>query len=83
MMFEFLTREKVFETVDLDKKNQLQQLFCDFKIDYAVRKNDVHHRSAIDTMKMGEMMVKSKYVYVFWVKKAQIEVAQKLVRLLK
>ena len=82
-MFEFLTREKVFETVDVDKKNQLQQLFYDFKIDYVVRKNEVHHRSAIDTMKMGEMMVKSKYVYMFWVKKNQTAEAQKLIRVLK
>ena len=82
-MFEFLTREKVFETVDVDKKNQLQQLFYDFKIDYVVSKNDIHHRSALDTMKMGEMMVKSKYVYMFWVKKNQTTEAQKLIRVLK
>lgn len=79
-MFEFLTREKVFETVNVDKKNQLQQLFCDFKIDYVVRKNEVHHRSAIDTMKMGEMMVKSKYVYVFWVKKNQANDAELIIK---
>ncbi len=79
-MFEFLTREKVFETVDVDKKNQLQQLFYDFKIDYVVRKNDIHHRSALDTMKMGEMMVKSKYVYVFWVKKNQANDAELIIK---
>ncbi len=81
-MFEFLTREKVFETVDVDKKNQLQQLFYDFKIDYVVRKNDIHHRSAVDTMKMGEMMIKPKYVYVFWVKKKQSDDALSIVKTL-
>ena len=82
-MLESLTREKVYETIDLDKKNQLQQLFYDFKIDYVVRKKDVHHRSSLDTIKMGEMMVKSKYVYEFWVKKNQIAEAQRHVRVLK
>lgn len=82
-MLESLTREKVYETIDLDKKNQLQQLFYDFKIDYVVRKKDIHHRSSLDTMKMGEMMVEPKYVYMFWVKKNQTAEAQKLIRVLK
>ena len=82
-MLESLTRNKVYETVDVEKKNQLQQLFYDFKIDYVVRKKDIHHRSGLDTMKMGEMMVKSKYVYEFWVKKNQIEEAKRHVRVLK
>ena len=82
MMFEFLTREKVFETVDIDKKNQVLQMFSEKGIDCLVRKVDVNHRSALDTMKMGEMMVKPKYVYAFWVKKTQSDDALSIVKTL-
>ena len=81
-MFEFLTRKKVFETVDLDKKNQVLQMFNEKGIDCLVRRVDAHHRSAIDTMKMGEMMIKPKYVYVFWVKKKQSDDALSIVKTL-
>ena len=82
-MFEFLTRTKVFETVDVEKKQQLQQAFFDHKIDLVICKKDIHHRSGLDTMKMGEMMVKPKYVYVFWVKKKQNDLAELVIQSLR
>ena len=82
MMFEFLTREKVFETVDVDKKNQVLQILNGKGIDCIVRRVDVNQRSALDTMKMGGMMVKPKYVYVFWVKKKESDYALSIVKTL-
>ena len=79
-MFEFLNRSKVYETVDLDKKNQIIQCFNDNNIDYIVRKNEVHHRSAFDSMKMGSLTIKPKYIYVIWVKKTQANYASSLIK---
>ncbi|MBR5795201.1 MAG: hypothetical protein IKY26_03595 [Erysipelotrichaceae bacterium] len=79
-MFEFLTKKKVFETVDVDKKNQVLNMLKEKGIDYIVRKGDINHRSALDTFKMGELMVKPKYVYVFWVKKNQANEAEVIMK---
>ena len=79
-MFEFLTRIKIYETINVEKKNQLIQKLNENSIDYIVRKEDVNHRSALDGLKMRELMVKPKYVYVFWVKKAQLNEASFIIK---
>ena len=79
-MFEFLSRSKVYETVDLNKKNQIIQCFKEHDIDYVVRKDDINHRSTLDNMKMGSLSIKPKYIYVVWVKKKQANFASSLIR---
>lgn len=79
-MFEFITRKKILETIDVEKKKQLEQVFRENKIDFIVRKRDIYHRNVFDIMKIGELMTKAKYAYIFWVKKNQSDLANVVIK---
>lgn len=78
-MFEFLFREKVYETTDSNKKFEIGCKFKENHIDYKIKTDDLSKRNVFDSMKMGNV-VKSRYVYSFWVKKDQSVIASCLVK---
>ena len=79
-MFEQLTREKVYETIEVDKKVKVEEILRNNQIDFVVRKENANHRNPLDAMKMGEMMISSKYVYTFWVKKQDVSIVYPLIK---
>ena len=78
-MFEFLFREKVFETTDSQKKFEIGCQLKENHIDYKIRTEDLSKRNIFDSMKSGNV-VKSKIVYSFWVRKEQAVIASCLVK---
>ena len=68
-MFEWLTKVKLYETTDVEKKVKLANLLADEQIEYSLDIEDLHHRNAFDAMDIGPMIAKPKDVYVFWVKR--------------
>lgn len=78
-MFEGLSREKVIETSDIEKRNAIQDVLYQHDIDYKIICKDIYQRNIIDTAKMGQVKT-SKYVYYFWVKKEQVSEALRLVK---
>ena len=78
-MFEFLFREKIFETSDSKKKFEVGCKLKENHIDYKIKTEDLSKRNIFDSMKMGNV-VKPKIVYSFWVKKEQSIIASCLVK---
>lgn len=79
-MFDFLFREKVLETDNSEKKFKIGCILKENQIDYKIKIEDINHRNIFDSMQTGDMMIKPKYVYSFWVKKDQANDALYLVR---
>lgn len=69
-MFAGIFRTKVTETSDSEKRNRIQDIFRENGIDYVVKVKDVNQRNVMDAAKLGNTG-KVKFVYSFWVKKAQ------------
>ena len=69
-MFEWLFRTKVAEISDSEKRNQIQDIFRENRIDYVIKVKDAKQRNVMDAAHLGNN-AKVKLVYAFWVKKAQ------------
>ncbi len=78
-MFEFLFREKVFETTDSQKKFEVGCKLKENHIDYKIKTEDLSKRNHLDSMKMGNV-VKPKIVYSFWVRKQHVVIASCIVK---
>lgn len=78
-MLEGLLKTKITETSDIEKRNTIQEVFCQHDIDYTVKCKDIYRRNTLDAAKIGQVGT-SKYVYYFWVKKEQASEALRLVK---
>ena len=78
-MFDWITRTKVFETMDVSKKEKFRYLLNENKIDYVVRMQDLNGSHPTERKYLGTIG-KPKYVYAFWVKKKQASMAISLIR---
>lgn len=78
-MFKSLFRTKVFETMDISKRNKAEEIFSQNNIDYTIDMIDLNGPRVLDRKSLGTIG-KPKYSYSFWVKKKDSEFAISLLR---
>ena len=68
-MFEWLTKAKVYETANLNRKVKFEQLLIENNIEFSISIEDLHTRNVFDSLQVSQIAVKPTNVYTFYVDK--------------
>lgn len=76
-----LRRTKIITVSESAKKEQIQELFARYHIEYRIKVKDILQKNPADAARIGTLgMNKAKIQYSFYVDKADAGAARELVR---
>ncbi len=74
-------RAKVITVSDYMKKEQIQELFAQYNIEYKIKVKEIFQKNPIDTAIIGTLgMNRMKIIYSFYVEKANAVIAKELLK---
>lgn len=79
-MFEWLTKAKVYETANLDRKLKIESLLKENNIEFTIEVEDLHTRNPFDALAVSQIPVQPKDVYTFYVDRKLKQTVSQLLR---